>query len=182
MTTTRAAAYLGGGALLIAWFAAAGSAPFQETDAPLRDRAAVRTSGSDTLQSLASDVQAQAGRLRDRLARAPMPQQSSRNPFAFAPREIRTAPPQTTRPPAIAPAAPAAVVPPVPALTLIGIAEEPSPEGLHRTAMIAGADDTLYMVMEGQAVAERYRVTAIGADAVQLEDLLTGAVRRLALR
>ena|SRR5207247_4274730 len=105
-----------------------------------------------------------------------------RNPFAFAPREIRTAPPQTTRPPAIAPAAPAAVVAPVPALTLIGIAEEPSPEGLHRTAMIAGADDTLYMVMEGQAVAERYRVTAIGADAVQLEDLLTGAVRRLALR
>jgi hypothetical protein len=36
--------------------------------------------------------------------------------------------------------------------------------------------------MEGQAFAGRYRVTKIGADAVELEDLLTGGFRRLALR
>ncbi len=180
MTTTRAAAYLGGGALLVAWLAAAGGVPFQESDAPARDRAAVRTSGQEDLQALAGDVQAQAGRLRERLARAPVPQQNPRNPFAFGMREHRAA--------LSAPARPAAALPPPmldapsPALALIGVAEEPSPEGLHRTAMIAGADDTFYMVMEGQAVADRYRVITIGTDAVELKDLLTGAVRRLALR
>jgi len=37
-------------------------------------------------------------------------------------------------------------------------------------------------VTEGQAIGDRYKVTKIGADAVELEDLLTKAYRRLALR
>ena len=181
MTTTRAAAYLGGGALLVAWFAAAGGVPFQEPGEPARDRAVVRTAGQQNLESLADDVQAQAGRLRERLARAPEPQRNPRNPFAFGTREPRIAMAAPARPAAAPVAAPVVEVPPLP-LALIGVAEEPSPEGLHRTAMIAGADDTLFMVMEGQSFADRYRVTAIGTDAVELKDLLTGAIRRLALR
>jgi hypothetical protein len=38
------------------------------------------------------------------------------------------------------------------------------------------------MVTEGQPVGDRYKVTKIGADAVELEDILTKAYRRLALR
>jgi hypothetical protein len=38
------------------------------------------------------------------------------------------------------------------------------------------------MVAEGQELAGRYRVSAVGADAVELKDLVTGATRRLALR
>jgi hypothetical protein len=140
----------------------------------------VRTSGVDNLESLAGDVQAQAGRLRDRLSRAPAPQQTRRNPFDFVPREMRTPPPARLATPVALP--PPAAAPPAPPLALIGVAEEPSPEGLHRTAMIAGADDAFYMVMEGQAFADRYRVTVIGTDAVELKDLLTGGIRRLALR
>ncbi len=35
---------------------------------------------------------------------------------------------------------------------------------------------------EGETIAARYRVGPVAADAVELNDLLTGAVRRLALR
>jgi hypothetical protein len=64
----------------------------------------------------------------------------------------------------------------------MGVAEEMSPEGLHRTAVIGGAADAIYMVVEGQSFGDRYRVTTIGQDAVELKDLVTGAYRRLAMR
>ena len=72
--------------------------------------------------------------------------------------------------------------PPLPSLTLMGIAEETVPGGSRRTAVIGGDGDTLYMVVEGQAVGARYRVTKIGADAVELEDLVTKGYRRIAMR
>jgi len=64
----------------------------------------------------------------------------------------------------------------------MGIAEESTPAGPRRTAVIGGEGDALYMVREGDAVGDRYRVTKIGADAVELEDVLTKGYRRLALR
>ena len=73
-------------------------------------------------------------------------------------------------------------MPSAPMLTLMGIAQETLPQGVRRTAIIGGDGDTLFMVTEGQAVGDRYKVTRIGADAVELEDLLTKAYRRLALR
>ena len=69
-----------------------------------------------------------------------------------------------------------------PELSLIGVAEDQSPEGPVRTAIIAGAADELYMVKAGQDVAGRYRVTVVAADAVELHDALTGSLRRLALK
>ena len=38
------------------------------------------------------------------------------------------------------------------------------------------------MVTEGQLVIDRYKVTKIGADAVELEDIFTHAYRRIAMR
>jgi hypothetical protein len=78
------------------------------------------------------------------------------------------------------PAAVAAVF--EPELTLIGVAEQPTAAGLVRTAMIAGPGDELLMVVEGQQIGGRYRVSAVGADAVELQDLATGATRRLVLK
>jgi hypothetical protein len=51
-----------------------------------------------------------------------------------------------------------------------------------RTAILAGAGDELYLVTEGEEVAGLYRVRAIGAEAVELERLGTGATRRLHLK
>jgi hypothetical protein len=53
---------------------------------------------------------------------------------------------------------------------------------VKRTAVVAAPGDQFYMVTEGQELAGRYRVSAVGADAVELKDLVTGATRRLALK
>jgi hypothetical protein len=175
----RAAAYGGGGALLVAWFAAAAGSPGQDV-APARDSMSqsAPTSGS---ASVAAEVQAQAVRLRERLAQAPAPDFHSRNPFTFAPLRLARAPspPTMGTSPETEPV-PSVVAPPV--LVLMGIAEDTSAEGLRRTAVIGGADNALYMVIEGETFADRYSVTTIGQDAVELKDLVTGAYRRLAMR
>ena len=190
MTLRRSAMYLTGGTLLVAWLAAA-NMPGPAAPAP-RPRAQAEAAGPD---AIAMDVSAQASRLRERMSQAPAPHSDSRNPFAGG------APPRSHRAvaeaaaPVVVEAAPA--VPAPPALTLMGIAEESTAQGLRRTAIIAlrqtqgdpepgrgvgGEADTLFLVTEGQPVGERYKVTRIGADAVELEDVITKAYRRLALR
>lgn len=179
MTFTRAAAIVSGGALLVAWFAVAGSAP--EQVAPIGDRTpSTATSGPG---SLAAEVEQQAVRLRERLADAPVPHEQPRNPFSFG--QPHAARARGAASPALAePATMTAELPAVssaPALVLMGIAEEPSFEGMHRTAIVAAGDE-IYIVMEGQSCAGRYKVKTIGVDAIELEDVETGGLRRLALR
>jgi len=177
MTPAKAAAYIGGGLLLLAWLSsAAGVARY-----PRAVRAPRAAPPLD--EALEFDVQAQAERLRKRLAAAPTPQQPARNPFTFnAP--LRSAAPAA--PPS--PRAAAPLPPPIqpyeaePELALAGIAEQQSAKGPVRTALITGRGDELYVVAEGQAVAGRYRVVAVGADAVELKDVTNDRVRRLGLK
>jgi len=77
---------------------------------------------------------------------------------------------------------PAPVAPPPLPLILMGIAEQPSASGAQRTAILGGSGDEIYMVTVGQTIAARYTVTAVGVDAIELKDLSTGGLRRLALR
>jgi hypothetical protein len=69
-----------------------------------------------------------------------------------------------------------------PPLQLIGVAEQTVAGVLVRTAVITADSDEPLMVVAGETLGARYRVTAVGADAVELSDLVTGATRRLALR
>ena len=175
MTPRQSAIYLAGGALLVAWLAAANMPGPEAPASPARAEA--QTAGPD---AIALDVSAQASRLRERMSQAPAPHPDVRNPFAFG------APPQSHRAPLEAPA-PVVVdmappIPAAPALTLMGIAEESTAQGVRRTAIIGGDGDVLFLVVEGQPVGDRYKVTKIGADAVELEDVITKAYRRLALR
>ena len=175
MTLRRSAMYLTGGALLVAWLAAA-NMPGSEAPAA-RPRVQVETPGPD---AIALDVSAQASRLRERMSQAPVPRPDVRNPFAFGvPPRPHRAVAEALPPPVVETAPP---IPAAPALTLMGIAEEATAQGPRRTAIIGGAADTLFLVVEGQAVGDRYKVTKIGADAVELEDVITKAYRRLALR
>ena len=176
MTSGKIAICCAGGALLVAYLAAA-NMPGSDTTTPRARAPTAATRGRD---SVASEVQAQAVRLRERMAQAPAPDPNPRNPFSFGatPRPRAAAGVQA----AVVDQVPAVPVVPTPSLTLMGIAEESLPQGVRRTAVIGGDADTLYMVTEGDAVGERYKVTKIGADAVELEDLLTKAYRRLALR
>ena len=166
------------GVVLIACLAAA-NMPSQDAE-PAPPRAVRARIQPD---AIAADVQSQAARLRARMADAPAPAANVRNPFAFgaAPRASRTAP----RPSMVEATVAADATPPVapaPSLLLMGIAEDTTPSGPRRTAIIAGDGDALFMVVEGDSVAARYKVTKIGADAVELEDQVTKGYRRLALR
>ena len=182
MTTRNAAVYGVGGLLLVACLAAA-NMPQERDPQALPTSRARRPPDPD---AVTMEVQSQATRLRALMERAPVPDQSARNPFSFG----------ASRPSRVASSASSAAsahagdgvdptpafLAPLPVLTLMGVAEDTNPAGLRRTAIIGGDGDTLYMVAEGDAVGDRYRVTKISADAVELEDTLTKAYRRLALR
>jgi len=172
MSRKRAAAYLVGGILLAAWLASAAGGTMRPRAVPLprRSEEAVQ------LDAVASDVQSQAVRLRQRLATAPRLQSPTRNPFAFAEREV--APQAAAKPQPVA-TTPSFIQKLIaePDLALVGVAED----GTVRTAMIAWGDELL-MTTEGQTIVGRYRVGRVGADAVELVDLATGATRRLVLK
>ncbi len=176
MTSTRAVAYIGGASLLLAWLAAASGDP--QRPRPVRD--ASPREDAQVLQRIASDVQAQAARLRERLATAPAPEQSLRNPFAFGLREPSASRRRAPVAAAVVPDEPR--VPVEPALVLVGVAEQETPDGIVRTAMLTIGGDDLLMVTAGQPVGLRYRVVAVGADAVELKDTVTGQTLRLALQ
>jgi len=178
MTARRTAFYGVGGALLVAYLAAA-NMPSQDDRPRERSPRPAATAGS---ASLAAEVSTQASKLHSRMAQAPTPDRNPRNPFAFgeAPRAVPL--PERTVHAAVADTPAVEAPPPLPVLTLLGVAEETSTSGPRRTAIIGGERDALFMVTEGQLVIDRYKVTKIGADAVELEDIFTHAYRRIAMR
>ena len=141
MTSGRTVLYVAGGGLLVAWLAAA-NMPSQDTD---RTREPARPVAPPPAAAIAEEVHAQAARLQARMASAPVPERNPRNPFAFgaipraraAESEVRAA---------TVDAEPAVVVPPPPALTLMGIAEEYVIVGYRLTAVIGGDGDEIFMV------------------------------------
>ena len=175
MTVRRAVVYGGTCCLLAAWLASAASTTRRRPPAYQEPN----VTGTTATETLASEVQAHAARLRERLASAPRPQLPHRNPFMFESRRIVPARPAARTDPAIV-AEP--LPPPEPALALIGIAEDQGPKGLVRTAVITDDAENVFVLAVGEKLVERYSVEAIGADAVELKDVTTNAVRRLVLR
>jgi hypothetical protein len=175
MTAKRAAGYCGGGLLLLAWLSYAAGASRSASDAQ-ESSAPVETSGTE---SLASEIQSQTARLKTRMAAAPTPQEPYRNPFVFGARE--TTAPRARREVPVTPPAPA--LPPEPAIELIGVTTNQSPNGPVRTAVISALSGELFLVKEGETIVTRYRVGPVTADAVDLIDLaVPGTTRRLVLK
>jgi hypothetical protein len=176
MTPARATMYVGIAAVLVAWLAAASGVSV----APRSPEPRRSMPGRSATQALADDVQAQASRLRERMARAPVPRAPVRNPFAFETRAAGS----RERPLAAEPGprAAAAAVPTEPPLQLVGVAERRTPAGLVRTALITADSEELFMLVAGDTLGGRYKVTVVDADAVELLDLVSGTLRRLALR
>lgn len=170
MKVTRAAAWGLGGALMAGWLAAAAGTP---TAVP---PSAAQPDEPPPL-TLPPAIQEEADKLRRFLDAPPRPHQAERNPFEFAHRPPRLEARVTA--PEIVPVQPS--VPPGPGLKLDGIAEDAVPGGTVRTAIISAAGQ-LFLVKEGGSVTSRYRVTRIGADAVELEDLMDGTALRIGLK
>lgn len=176
MTLRRAVLYAGGASLLVAWFSSAASLSLQRGN----HRAAPASVSESPVDDLAQDVQAQARRLKARLAAAPLPQQPIRNPFVFQTRRPQPpAEPVRSTPDILPVVQPAAAAEPL--LLLIGLAEQKKPQGLVRTAMLETEASELIIAALGDVILQRYKITAIGADAIELADQTTGTTRRLAL-
>ena len=182
MSAPRLAAWIIGAAVCGAWLASAAGVTRQSRITPPAPPAA----DAVQLDALAADVQAQATRLRERLAQAPAPNSTPRNPFRFAPapspsqRQVRSATLHRGLPerPAVETVPP----PAEPVLDLVGVAESSTADGLVRTAMMTSETGDLIMAVSGQRILGRYDIIAIHADAVELQDVQTGAIRRLVLR
>ena len=176
MNASRLAVWIVGAAVSGAWLASAAGVTRQARNVRVPPPA------PETIQldALAAEVQAQTGRLRERLANAPAPRAAERNPFSFdsAPIRRRAMPAEPNF--AIVPV-PVASEMPEPMIELIGIAESKTPTGTVRTAMITNEQNDLIMVIVGQRILGRYDVAAVTEDAVDLKNVRTGATRRLIL-
>jgi hypothetical protein len=161
------------GGALAAWLAGAATSNRAIPDPILPQRARIDQRGAD----LAGEI----SRLHDHLRPSTMPRAPARNVFRFSAAPA-AAPVAAAVPHAALIEAPSPVkaVPSLP-LRLSGVAEDAGPDGPVRVAIISG-EGQLYMVKVGELVTPRYRVTQIGADAVELLDLETESARRLALK
>ena len=164
-----------GGALL-AWLAGAATSNRTSVPLPIVQRTPIELRGEELAVEIA--------RLQERLRPTTTPRQPGRNLFSFhaaAARAARMAPMVAAPAPAPALVEAPPALPALPALKLAGIAEDEGPEGPVRTAIISGQGQ-LFLVKEGDSVAQRYRVTKISADVVELIDLGDNSILRLALR
>jgi hypothetical protein len=173
MKTAMAVVLCGVAVIAVLWATAAPRPPYQP---PRPAQPTLRTE----VERMADEVSDHIERLGAHSRTAPAPRASDRNPFGFAPREQPRA---AQSKPAPAPSQGALEITPVartPELHLIGVAEQVTTEGVERTAIISGAGQ-MFMVKAGDSVTDRYVVTIVGADAVELRDTVTDAVRRLGL-
>ena len=76
---------------------------------------------------------------------------------------------------------PAQRAPAAPPLKLVGIAEDPGPDGPIRTAIISGLGQ-LFFVKEGDSIAGRFRVQHLSGEVAELSDLADSTIHRLALK
>lgn len=173
MNPTQAAAILFGGAgLVVAWFAVPpGHAPGSVTDPTMAER--------QRTELVAASLRVETDRLRTVVDSETAPTPPSRNPFRFeVPRPARVT--RLVPLPAIE-LPPAPVRPPVPVLSLVGIAENATPEGPSRTAVVSGMGQ-LFLVKEGEQFGGMFRVLRVGTESLELLNTRDNVTIRMALK
>jgi hypothetical protein len=150
------------------WLASAAS-PARAPIAPVTTRpAAVEVSGAE----LAAEIE----RLHERLRPGIAPTET-RDLFRYGARPSRQ-PMVDPLPPPLPPPVAAPVIAPY---SLIGVAEDVTPDGPVRTAIVSGQGQLLFLHV-GDSLGAQYRVGRVDADAIELQDLQTGTTLRLALK
>jgi hypothetical protein len=144
-----------------------------------RDRVESIVMKPPSIDSRGAALAGEIARLHERLRPTATPRQPGRDLFSF----VSAAPPRPApvQLPTAAPVDAPIARPAPPALKLSGIAEDATPAGLVRTAILSGFGQ-LFLAKEGDSVAERYRVVHISSDVVELTDVAEGGTLRLALR
>lgn len=172
MNANRTLALMVIGGALLAWFAAAATSTHDVAPRIVIPPPPVDVQGADLAREIS--------RLHDRLHPDATPRTPSRNLFAYHTAVRHDVPPAVPPPPALTEAT-ARSAPPLPVLKLEGVAEDNSPDGPIRTAIIS-AEGQLFLVKAGEAIGSRYTVARVGADVVELTDTIDHSTRRLALK
>lgn len=168
--TWKSYATVSGATVVAGWLASSSPSNLPATERPSARQAAAPIAA-------ATDIQEQAERLRGRLHVERTYTVPRRNPFRFADRVVNDRP--GTDPDAAA-EPPADVRPAAPRVSLSGIAEDVTPSGTERTAILSSPAGVL-MVREGEEFLGSYRVLRVESEAVELSVLADGTVRRLSL-
>jgi hypothetical protein len=172
MNVKRTTTLVVAGGALAAWLAAAATSRSREIGEPL----VLKPPAIDGRGAALAD---EISRLHERLRPSVRPPQTGRDLFSFV--ASRPRPVELAQMPAAA-LTEAPIRRPAPlAMRLSGIAEDATPDGVVRTAIISGFGQ-LFLAKEGDAVTDRYRVVKISSDVVELTDLADSTTLRLALR
>jgi hypothetical protein len=160
------------GGALAAWLAGAATSNRRAVDTTIAKPTPIELRGAE----LATEI----SRLRERLHPAIEPQQPARNLFRYSSRAAAPPPHVASPAPGVSetPAQPAPTAPP---LKLVGIAEDPGPDGPVRTAIISGFGQ-LFFVKEGDSIGARFRVQHLSGEVAELSDLIDATTYRLALK
>lgn len=159
MQLTRLVVIGAAGGALVVWAAAAATS--SSTSRPVVSAAQPAVSNARGAQ-----LQSEIARLHERLRPDAAPVQR-RDLFHYGSNARSMA--RSAAPAAVVPLTPEPAVAVAPPLKLIGLAEDPGNDGVVRTAIISGHDD-LFMVKEGERVADHYRVVTISGNEVVLSD------------
>ncbi len=160
------------GGTLAVWLAGAATSNRRVVDTTIAKPTPIELRGAALAEEIA--------RLRERLHPVVEPQHPARNLFQFSSRAA--APPSRVDPPPPAISeTPAQRVPAAPPLKLVGIAEDPGPDGPIRTAIISGLGQ-MFFVKEGDSIAGRFRVQHLSGEVAELSDLADSTIYRLALK
>ncbi|RPJ71154.1 MAG: hypothetical protein EHM24_13255 [Acidobacteria bacterium] len=126
----------------------------------------------------AAGVRAGVQRLQARPGDRPALPPATRNPFRF--HERQPAPEPVPAEAASRSALSTANVS-IPDFRLVGMAEDPGPDGPQRTAVVSGFDQ-LFFLKAGDQFAGHFKVLTVSADTVQVEDSTNGRIVTLILR
>jgi len=159
-----------GGALAV-WLAGAATSNRRVIDTTIATPTPIELRGAELADEIA--------RLRERLRPVVEPQRPARNLFQFSSRAAAPRSRVDPSSPAISDP-PAQRAPAAPPLKLVGIAEDPGPDGPIRTAIISGLGQ-LFFVKEGDSIAGRFRVQQLSSEVAELSDLVDSTIHRLAL-
>ena len=160
-----------GGALAV-WLAGAATSNRRVVDTTIAKPTPIELRGAELADEIAG--------LRERLHPVVEPQHRARNLFQFSSRAA--APPSRVDPPVPAISdVPAQRAPAAPPLKLIGMAEDPGPDGPIRTAIVSGFGQ-MFFVKEGDSIAERFRVQHLSGEVAELSDLVDSTTYQLALK
>jgi len=171
MNLKRTATFAVVGAALAAWLAAAATSG-RRVAAPIEPR-------MDPTDISARMLADETARLHERLTPAAAPRQPGRDLFRFTARSSSHSPSAAHA--AVVAAPPAAVEAPPAIVRLVGLAEDPGPDGPIRTAIL-GLPGGIVFAKPGDVIEGRLTVTRISADVVEIVDGATNTTMRLGIR